>query len=29
MSRRQWYSKTDSQKTGYQLSEQAQIYYRY
>ena len=29
MSRRQWYSKVDSQKTGYQPSVQVQIYYRY
>ena len=29
MSRRQWYSKADSQQTGYQTSAQSQIYYRY
>lgn len=27
MSRRQWYSKADSQQTGYQPSAQVQIYY--
>lgn len=29
MSRRQWYSKVDSQQTGYQPTAQAEIYYRY